>query len=236
MAIKRSFLALSRGALFCASNSSREKSIATSHGTKSLRKGMSHMPVRRFAAAACHLGSAHSNHHCCCADDDKATSIRRRSMFKLLAELRLAGLYNEDAPLLAAVRSLADPDFARDRDRALMVLLLLGHFAKGCREELLGLAAKDATAALAQQAAAQVRCRVLQPTLTHMMKGLLEGAAGLGCQGCHRSAGAAGCHVGRAIDFDRGAEGPSDELAERAAEPWLAKMPLQRCCSGLPHR
>ena len=111
-------------------------------------------------------------------------------MFKLLAELRLVGLYNEDAALLAAVKSLADPDFARDRDRALMVLLLLGHFAKGCREELLGLAAKDATAALAQQAAAQVWCRMLSATSTHILKGLRGGDAGPGCQGCDRSAGA----------------------------------------------
>lgn len=92
-------------------------------------------------------------------------------MFKLLAELRLVGLYSDNAALLAAVKSLADPDFARDRDRALMVLLLLGHFAKGCREELLGLAAKDATAALVQQAAAQVRCRAL---LLTFWKGRLE--------------------------------------------------------------
>ena len=92
-------------------------------------------------------------------------------MFKLLAELRLVGLYSDNAALLAAVKSLADPDFARDRDRALMVMLLLGHFAKGCREELLGLAAKDATAALVQQAAAQVRCRAL---LLTFWKGRLE--------------------------------------------------------------
>ena len=131
------------------------------------------MPCRWCAAAPSHLNSALSSDRFCCAEDDKATSIRRRSMFKLLAELRLAGLYSEDAALLAAVKSLADPDFARDRGRALMVLLLLGHFAKGCREELLGLAAKDATAALAQQAAAQVRCRVLLPTSMHDLKGLL---------------------------------------------------------------
>ena len=136
------------------------------------------MPCRWCAAVSSHSGSALSHHLSCCAEDDKATSIRRRSMFKLLAELRLAGLYSEDAPLLSAVKSLADPDFARDRDRALMIMLLLGHFAKGCREELLGLAAKDATAALAQQAAAQVRCRGLGPTSTHMLKGLLGGAAG----------------------------------------------------------
>ena len=156
------------------------------------------MPCRWCAAASSHLSLALSNDHFCCAEDDKATSIRRRSMFKLLAELRLVGLYSEEAALLATVKSLADPDLARDRDRALMVLLLLGHFAKGCREELLGLAAKDATAALAQQAAAQVRCRVCRPFATQFLRGLLGGAAGSGCQARHRSAGAAGCHIDEA--------------------------------------
>ena len=156
-------------------------------------------------------------------------------MFKLLAELRLVGLYSEDTALLAAVKSLADPDFARDRDRALMVLLLLGHFAKGCREELLGLAAKDATAALVQQAAAQVRCRVLLPKSTHL-EGLLGEAAGPGRQGCHCSVGAARCQIDGAIDYDSDAEALSDKFTQRAAGPWLAKKPLQRWCSMLPHR
>lgn len=73
------------------------------------------------------------------ADEEKATAMKRRSAFKLLTELLLVGFYSDAAILLNAVKALASVDFHRDKEAAQSALSLLASFAKGCREDILGL-------------------------------------------------------------------------------------------------
>lgn len=73
------------------------------------------------------------------ADEEKATAMKRRSAFKLLTELLLVGFYSDAAILLNAVKALASVEFHRDKEAAQSALSLLASFAKGCREDILGL-------------------------------------------------------------------------------------------------
>lgn len=74
------------------------------------------------------------------AEDEKASVLKRRSAFKLLAELLVVGVYQDPAVLVTAVKTLACVDFVRDKDAAQAALSLLASFAKGGRQDMLGLA------------------------------------------------------------------------------------------------
>lgn len=74
------------------------------------------------------------------AEDEKASALKRRSAFKLLTELLVVGVYQEPAVLVNAVKTLASVDFVRDKDAAQAALSLLASFAKGGRQDMLGLA------------------------------------------------------------------------------------------------
>ena len=73
------------------------------------------------------------------ADDEKASALKRRSAFKLLTELLLVGVYQDPAVVVNAVKTLASVDFVRDKDAAQAALSLLASFAKGGRQDMLGL-------------------------------------------------------------------------------------------------
>lgn len=73
------------------------------------------------------------------ADDEKASALRRRSAFRLLTELLLVGVYQDTAVLVNAIKSLAAMDFHRDKEAAQAALSLLASFAKGGRQDVLGL-------------------------------------------------------------------------------------------------
>ena len=76
--------------------------------------------------------------HLLTADDEKASALKRRSAFKLLTELLLVGVYQDPAVVVNAVKTLASVDFARDKDAAQAALSLLASFAKGGRQDMLG--------------------------------------------------------------------------------------------------
>lgn len=88
-------------------------------------------------------------------DDDKSIAIRRRSAFRLLSELLLVGVYSDTAVLLNVVKHLAALDYRRDRDAAQGALSVLASFAKGCRQDVLGLG-QPVLPALSPQTAEQV--------------------------------------------------------------------------------
>ena len=62
------------------------------------------------------------------------------------------GVYADTTILLNVVKQLAAVDFQRDRDAAQGALSVLASFAKGCRQDVLGLGAQTLPAMSAQDA------------------------------------------------------------------------------------
>lgn len=75
-------------------------------------------------------------------DEEKLSLNRKRAHLRLLTELLLTGASSDFAPLSAAVRSLACPDFRRERESAQAAITLLAGLAKSSREEVLGIPPK----------------------------------------------------------------------------------------------